>query len=241
MEASTAVPAAAEGQPTEGQEAEPQEQAGIESWQESVNQQLSQSNAAMQQMAEMNQSILSRLPEPQQEQTPDFDQQYADLFEANGGYVDPSQLQGLVQEQARSIAQEMIAPLQQQLQAHQQQMTAQDLESLQGEFPELGDQKAADGLADSVVSAAFGMVPQGLDPAIAEKFVDGLVHNKAFVRQVHLAGKAERRAREETPAGQGQNVPQIETGGGAAPTSTSGADEWDSFVNSRQRNSVFGS
>jgi len=46
-----------------------------------------------------------------------------------------------------------------------------------------------------------------------------------------LAEKAKGRAQQETPAGQGQTIPQIETGGGAAPASTSEGDEWDQILN----------
>lgn len=219
------APAAAEGgeaQVEGGAEQNAPEPAA--DWQQSVDQQLSSAADGIRQMAEMNRTILSRLPEPQQEQAPDFEAQFNDLFEQGGGYVDPGQLQQLVSQQAESIAQNMIAPLQQQLGQFQQQMTAQEFAGIQSEFPELADQKAADHLADSVVNTALSL---GLPPEIA----DGLMQNPNFVRQVHLAEKARSRGQQETPAGQGQTPPQIETGGGAAPGSASEGDEWDRIAN----------
>lgn len=220
-----AQPEAPEGQPEGGQS--PEAGVGIEAWQQNVDTTLRQSADAIRQMGEL---IQTRLPEPEAEPQPDFEQQFNDLFEQSGGYMDPSQLQGLVQQQARSIAEEMVGPLQQQMQQFQQQMTAQELSSLQTEFPELRDEKNADRLSDSVVTAAIELMESGVPQEIAE----ALVQNKNFVRKVHLAGKAENRASGETPLGGTQPVPQIETGGGAAPGSTSEGDEWDNFVQSRR-------
>jgi hypothetical protein len=234
MEAATgAAPATAEGQPQGDQntEAQPQEQGvDIAEWQRTVDQQLSSSNDTMRQIAEMNQSILSRLPEPQAEAEPDFDQQYQELFEQGGGYVDPAQLQSLMQQHVQQQVQQAVGPLQEQWNAMQQEMTARDLEGLQTEFPELAEAGAADTLATAVVDQAMSMLPPGSPPEVA----DSLMQNKNFVRLVHLAEKAKSRAQQETPAGGTTQMPQIETGGGAAPTSTSGEDEWDKFVASRR-------
>jgi hypothetical protein len=219
VEAATGpAPAAAEGQPTEGQiEPEGQEQqegVDIHEWQQTVDARLGDALDGIRQMAEV---VQTRLPEPQAEEQPDFEAEYQSLLEENGGYVDPNQLKGLVEQQARAIAQEMVAPLQQQFQGIQDHMTAQELGALQTQFPELADPTVADKLAESVV-------------ARAEQWgVPHLANSADFVRMVHLAEKAGTQAQQETPAGQGP-VPQIETGGGAAPAS-SGGDEWAKIAN----------
>jgi hypothetical protein len=218
------APAQAEAQGAEQAQEAPD---AASDWQQSVDQQLSQAADGIRQMAEMNQTILSRLPEPAQEQEPDYEQQFAELFEQNQGYVEPGQMTELVRSQAESIAREMVAPLQEQLGQFQQSMTAQEFQALQDEFPELGDQRSADQLADAVVSEAMGL-------GLPQELADGLMQNPSYVRQVHLAMKAMSRAQGETPAGQGQQAPPIETGGGAAPAQASEGDEWDAFVQSRR-------
>jgi hypothetical protein len=196
-------------------------------WQHSVDQQLSQAADGIRQMAEMNQTILSRLPEPQQEQEPDFEQQFGQLLEQGGGYLEPAQISELVRQQAEQIAAEKVRPLQEKMGQFEQSRTAQEFQALQSEFPELADAQAADQLAQAVITQAGGF---GLPPEQA----DGLMENPNFVRQVHLAMKAMSRAQGETPAGQGQSIPPIETGGGAAPAQQSEGDEWDSFMQSRR-------
>lgn len=235
MEAATAGAPAAEGEgqaQVEGQEAQ-EGQVEVNDWQESIDSRLNDAVDSIRQMGEL---VQSRLPEPQAEPSPDFEAQFADLFEQSGGYPDPTQLQGLVQQQIQSGIQEAIAPIQQQLGQFQQQMTAQELAGLQQQFPELSDQKAADALANEVVNAAVSFVPKGLPPQIAESIAEGLMQNAEFVRQVHLAGKAKGQIQQETPAGQGQTIPQIETGGGAAPTSTSEGDPWDQIAKAGRPN-----
>lgn len=231
MEAAIGAPAAAEGQPTEGQvqgeEAQGQEDGGVDlgQWQQSIDTQLGQAADSIRQLAEQNQTLLQRIPEP--EAGPGFEEQFSELFEQGGGYVDPQQLQGLVQQQIQQGIQEAMAPLQEQFGEIQQQMTSQELAQLQTRFPELADQKAADALADQVVSTAVGILPKGAPPQVAE----ALMQNADFVALVHLAEKAKGAGQQETPAGQGQTIPQIETGGGAAPGSTAEGDEWDQIAN----------
>lgn len=223
MEAATAgqAPAAVEGQPTEATEGQPQEQqVEVNDWQQSIDNRINESLDAVRQLGDL---VQTRLPEPQAEATPDFDAQFAELFEQSGGYPDPSQLQSLVQQQAQAMVQEAIAPIQQQLGQFQQQMTAQELQGLQQEFSELSDQRTADQLAERVVGTV-------VDLGVPQQIAEGLMQNAKFVRLVHLAEKANSRAQQETPAGQGQTIPQIETGGGAAPGSTAEGDPWDQIA-----------
>lgn len=239
MEATTAesAPAGTESQQSAeagGEEAVPD----IGQWQQSVDQQLAAANDTIRQMADGFQSfqetVTQRLPEP--EAAPNFEEQFNELFEQSGGYVEPQQLQSLVQQQIQQGVQEAIAPLQQELGEFRSQMTAQELQGLQNQFPELQDQKTLEALADKVVDTAIQVAPRGMPPQL----IESLTENKEFVALVHLAEKARGAAREETPAGQGQTVPHIESGGGAAPSSTGGGDEWDSFLQSRKGGSVFG-
>jgi hypothetical protein len=240
MEAATgAAPAAAEGQPTEGQtegQAPEVQTPDIADWQRTVDQHLAQSADGIRQLAEI---VQTRLPEPAQEQGPSFEDQFAELFgEEGGGYLDQqtmSGLQSLMQQQIEQGIQQGIAPVLQKLGAFEQKMTAQELAGLQTEFPELQDQKAVDALADQVFNAATEILP----PDAPEEMFDALMQNKNFVRRVHLAEKAMSRAQQETPAGGTQPVPQVETGGGAAPASTAEGDEWGQFLESRRRTSVF--
>jgi hypothetical protein len=225
VEAATAgAPAAAEadGQVQEtGQEQEAQ-QVDVNEWQSSVDARLGDALDGIRQMAEV---VQTRLPEPAAEEAPDFDAQFAELFEQSGGFPDPTQLQGLIQDQIASGIKQAVAPFQQQFEAVQQKMTAQELGALQGKFPELGDAKVADGLANEVVTRAeqWG-VPQ-------------LANSAEFVEMVHRDMQSRQRAQQETPAGQG-SIPQIETGGGAAPAS-SGGDEWDAIVNAGRKGPVW--
>ena len=229
MEAAmTGAPAAAEGAEVQAEDAQvEQQQEAAPQWQDALQQVDHRLDSALDGIRDLAQLVNTRLPEQAQEDLPDFDQQYQEIFEANNGFVDPSQLQGLVQSQAQQIAAEAIAPIQQQLQAFQQQMTAQELAGLQTQFPELAEQRNAEALADQVVEAVNGILPPGVPPQIA----DGLMQNANFVRLVHLAEKARSRAQQETPAGQGQPVPQVETGGGAAPTTGAEEDEWAQIAN----------
>lgn len=227
MEAATAGqgPAAAEAgqaQAPEGEAPETQQQPEVEvnDWQQSIDGRLSEAADSVRQLADL---VQSRLPEPEAEPGPDFEAQFSELFEQSGGFPDAQQLQSLVQQQAQSIAQEAVAPLQQQLSQFQQQMTAQELAGLQTEFPELATQAEADKLADAVVRQVSSL-------GLPREFAEGLMQNANFVRQVHLAEKANSRGQQETPAGQGQTIPPIEAGGGAAP-STGGGDEWDKIAN----------
>lgn len=242
MEAATAgqAPAGAEGGQVDG--GQPQEGApDIGQWQQSVDQQLNSANDTIRELAsgfqQYQQQVMERLPEPAA--APSFEDQFSEIFGEvgqNGGFIEPQQLQGLqglVQQQIEQGIEQRIAPVMEQMTEFQQQMSARDLQGLTQQFPELQDQQAADALAGHVVDAALSVVPRGTSPQVAE----ALMQNKDFVALVHLAEKARGAAQQETPAGQGQNVPQIETGAGAAPPSTSGADEWDSFVQQRRPSS----
>lgn len=208
-------------QQAEGAEETQGQQVDIGGWQESVDTRLGEAADSIRQMAEL---VQTRLPEPQAEPEVNFEDQFAQLFGDDAGLtgIDPSELQGLVQQQAEAIAQKMIAPLQQQFEGIQSQMTAQELGKLQTQFPELADAKVADQLAENVVGRA------------EEWGVPHLANNAAFVRMVHLAEKAQERAQQETPAGQGP-VPQIETGASSVPASSEG-DEWDKIANSGRPN-----
>lgn len=239
MEAATgAAPAAAEGQPTEGQTEgqEPEVQTpDIADWQRTVDQHLAQSADGIRQLAEI---VQTRLPEPEQETGPSFEDQFAELFEQGGGYLDQQTMQGLqslMQQQVQQGIEQAIQPFKQQLGAFQQQMTAQELQGLQTEFPELQDQQAVDELADKVFTAASQILPQDAP----EEMFDALMQNKNFVRTVHLAEKAMSRTQQETPAGGTQPIPQVETGGGAAPASTAGGDEWDQMLAKQAKTSVW--
>lgn len=234
MEAATAgAPAGAEAGQVDGGQVEAGEQTQAPEVDiSSFDARLSEAADSIRELAQNQQTLLSRIPEPQAEAAPDFDAQYQELFEASGGYPDPAQLQQLNQQAIEHGVQQAVAPFVQQMQAFQQQMTAQELSGLQSEFPELASQDAADQLADAVVNSAASMLPQGAPPEIAE----GLMQNANFVRLVHLAEKARGRIQQETPAGQGQTIPQVETGGGAAPQTTAEGDEWDKIANAGRPN-----
>lgn len=248
MEAATGAPApaVAEGQPqgSQTEAAEPQgDEAGIGEWKSSIDQQLSQSNDQIRQLAEANQqfqqSIMERLPEPPA--PPSFEDQFGEIFgdlNQTGGYLEPQQLQGLqtlMQDQIQQGIQQAVAPLMEEVGEFRQQMTSQQLQALQGRFPEMQDPQVLQQVADRVVDTAIQVAPRGMPPQMLE----ALTENPEFVALVHLAEKAKSAAREETPVGQGQPVPQIEQGGGAAPGSTAGGDEWDSFLQQRNKGSVW--
>lgn len=246
MEASTAAPAAPQAPTADPNQAgqqgldpnqqQVQEGPDVGQWQQSIDTRL---DTALDGMRELATLVQTRMPEPQQEQAPDFEQQFNELIEQGGGLIDPTQLNSLMEQRIEHGIQQAIAPVMQQMQGFQQQMTSQELQGLQTDFPEIADptrdargQTAADRLADAVVGQVMDILPQNAP----QEFAEGLMQNAKFVRLVHLAEKARSQAQQETPAGTGQQMPQIETGGGAAPTSTGGADQWDQFIASRRPN-----
>lgn len=215
MEAATGAPAAAEpttaepeGTEAEAQQAPPQ----ADPWQQQIEGRLGEVSDNVRQAL---QTIAERLPEPEAEPVPDFATELQSLYEETGGMPDPQQLNQLVQSQVQREIQQAIAPVTEEIQAMRQERSAQEIDALQQQFPELQDPAAAAALADRVVEQAAAL-------GVAQP-------TAGFVRMVHLAEKASQSARGETPAGQGPDT-SLETGGGAAPGQGE-ADPWDAIQN----------
>lgn len=190
-------------------------------WQESVDTRLDGALNEIRQMAQLVDQRTAPPPEPQQS----FEEQFNALIENSpGGMIDPNQLGQLIQDSNQKAVQEALAPFQAQMQQFQQAMTRQEFVGLQNEFPELKDPKTTESLADAAVDEVIAI-------GVPDQIAEGLMQNPRFARLVHLAKKAEAVAQGETSVGQGQQaVPQLETGGGAAPA-TGGGDEWDRIAN----------
>jgi hypothetical protein len=160
---------------------------------------------------------------PRQEPEPDFGQQLESLYD-DSGFADPAAMQQLIEQQAERIVEQRMAPLTQQFQQMQQGMTAEKLDALQAQYPDLQDPAKAAEVVDDVVTRAQAWG----NPELA--------NNPEFVEMVHLS-RLGRAMPQETPAGQGPEA-HLESGGGGGPAEPE-ADPFDAIIAKGRRPSVF--
>ena len=181
-------------------------------------------STADQQMAELRESLDTRLPAPQQQEQPDPWQQQPgfdpygqqDPYQQQQGFQNPDDIYGPDGEPDPQAAQQFLQqfvqaqnqPLVQQLQQQNEMLRALrsslDARDLEEQYPEL----ASEGGAEKAMQLAAAEAQRIGRPELAT--------DPAFLELTYLAEKARTSAAQEQPAGTATGVP-LEAAGGAQP------------------------